>query len=515
MGKKASHKKTVSKKTSTKKSKILSKFPVIHLTLKATILTAIIWGVISYVDQKGYFNPNQKNNHTKTKWDSYYSFTEDNNVDVLLLGNSHLYSGINPKNLSATLGLNAFILASPGTNMADTYYSLKEALKLSSPGLVVVETYGINDFNPYQLDKGHLSDQFKSFYARKDLTTKITSTPFLFSAENYLYAWSNTLRNHDFIFKDSLQLTKNKELIKNGPVENKKLNLGRFVRFNTGIEKDILKKYDSLGAPVDGSAYSYSSYAAHYVDQIVELCNKQEIPLLFLTLPMYHKHVSNYTSWKTTLGSMLEKYPNSWLNMQSPFDTTAFLPLCFENTYKQNQHMSYSGSLIATYKLADYIKNNMKLSLINRSNELYWKQVFYGQEGYFENYPVLKNDKVNQLMCTDFKTNNVLLEEVSIIKPEKGANKIIIAKIKKSKEDITKCKLRLLATFKQDNQLKATYIDYLQYDILHELDEMNIFKAMIKPLDFQEIKAGLLFCGEDLDKAIAASNKAAAKKNNQ
>jgi hypothetical protein len=44
---------------------------------------------------------------------------------------------------------------------------------------------------------------------------------------------------------------------------------------------------------------------------------------------------------------------------------------------------------------------------------------------------------------------------------------------------------------------------------------MNIFKAMIKPLDFQEIKAGLLFCGEDLDKAIAASNKAAAKKNNQ
>ena len=71
----------------------------------------------------------------RKKWDSFYEFIGKNNVDVLLLGNSHLYSGINPKNLSAALGVNAFILASPGTNIADTYFGLKEALKKTKPNL--------------------------------------------------------------------------------------------------------------------------------------------------------------------------------------------------------------------------------------------------------------------------------------------------------------------------------------------------------------------------------------------
>ena len=514
MGKRAPNSKKSTKKVIRKRKKLLSNFPVVLLTLKAFLITAIIWGAISYVDQKGYFNPNQKNNHTKTKWDSYYEFTKDNNVDIILLGNSHLYSGINPKNLSATLGLNAFILASPGTNMADTYYSLKEALKLSNPELIIIETYGINDSDPYSLEKGSLSEQFKSFYARKDLATKLTSTPFLFSSDNYLYAWSNTLRNHDFLFKDSLQLAKNIKLINDETEVNKKLNLGRFVRFKTGLEKDVLKKYDSLGAPVDGLDYTYNTYAEQYLHKIVDLCKLKEIPMLFLTLPMYHKHVSNYESWQKNIGYLLGKSPNSWLNMQSPYDSTLFTPMCFENTYKKNQHMSYNGSLIATYKLADYIKNKMNLSLVNRSKDLSWKQIFYGQEGYFDNYPVLKNDKVNKLFCSNFKTNNVLLEEVSIIKPEKGKNKIIIAKIKKSEEDLSKCKLRLLATFKQDKKLKSTYID-LQYDILHELSDMNVFKAMIKPLSFQEIKAGKMFCGEELKQLIKANPKPLAKKPSQ
>ena len=122
-------------------------------------------------------------------------------MDILLMGNSHLYSGINPKNLSNTLGCNAFILASPGTNIADSYYGLKEALKRTDAKLVVIETYCINNFNPYKLKEGSLSDQFKSFYSRRDFRTKLTSMPLLFNSDNYLFAWSNTLRNHDFFLK--------------------------------------------------------------------------------------------------------------------------------------------------------------------------------------------------------------------------------------------------------------------------------------------------------------------------
>jgi len=179
--------------------------------------------------------------------------------------------------------------------------------------------------------------------------------------------------------------------------------------------------------------------------------------------------------------------------MQYPYDTTHFSTMCFENTYESNQHMTYNGSLIATYKLADYIKSYVNVELPNRKKDNEWINIFYGQEGYFENNPVLKNDNVNTLLCEDFVTNNVTLKEVSIIKPPKGKNKILIAKVVKENKNIAKCKLRLAISFFQDKQLKHANVD-LQYDILHQTEEMFIFKAMIKPFKIKEVKAGKIIC---------------------
>ena len=480
------------KDISNKKS-FLSNSPIIKITLKSLFIIVVIGVAIYYSDNKGYFNPDESNNHTKRKWDSFYNFTEHNNVDVLLLGSSHLYSGIDPKNLSTTLGVNAFILASPGTNIIDTYYSLKESIKKTKPKLVVIETYGINDSNPYELKDGNLSDQFKSFYARKDFFTKITSTPYLFKSKDFIYAWSNTIRNHEFIFKDTTQLEKNKIIINNKKKKDDKLYLGRYVRFQTGIEKDVLTKYDSLGSPVKGADYEYSDFAKKYVNEIVSLCKNNNIELMFLTLPMYYKHIDSYPVWKDKIGQILLKTPNKWLNMQSPYDTIHFPTMCFENTYESNQHMTYNGSLIATYKLADYIKSNVNAELPNRKNESEWMNNFYGQEGYFENNPVLKNDKINTLLCEDFLTNNVILKEVSILKPQKGENKILIAKVAKKSKNLAECKLRLVISFIQDKQLKFANVD-LQYDILHQTSDMFIFKTMIKPLEIKAVKEGVIIC---------------------
>lgn len=487
--------KNVKQQKKIKKKRFLDDNPILKITLNSLIIVVIIWGAIIYSDNKGYFNPNESNNHTKKKWDSFYKFTEDNNVDVLLVGNSHLYSGINPKNLSSTLGVNAFILASPGTNIADSYFALKEALTRTKPNLVIIETFGINDFNPYTLTEGPLSDHFKSFYARKDWVTKLISTPFLFKSDNYLYAWSNTIRNHDFIFKDTAQLSKNISLMNEDKSENKKLYLGRFVRFQTGIENEVLAKYDSLGAPVDGKKYKYSKYAKIYIQKIKNLCEEKKIDLIFLTLPMYHKHIKDYSYWKNKLTTLIDN--DKWLDMQSPYDTTSFTTICFENTYNSNQHMTYNGSLIATYKLADYIRQHAKDNLVNRKTDLDWQRIFYGEEGYFENNPVLDNDKNNKLLCSNFSTNNVTLREVSILNQEKSKNKILIAKVTLNPsnivKDIKQCRLRLALKFILNNQQNIANVD-LQYDIFHRTPDYFIFKSVIKPIEVKEVKAGILIC---------------------
>lgn len=492
------------KKTTTKGSKIKSKTwstnrPISLIMLKSLVVVIVFFFIIKHIDTKGYFNPDEINNHTKKKWDSYYEFTKKNNVDIVLVGNSHLYSGINPKNLSNTLGCNAFILASPGTHIADSYYALKEALKRTRPKVVVVETYGISNFEPHELEKGALSDQFKSFYARKDIPTKLESLPFLFSPVNYLYAWSNTLRNHDFIFNDTPQLSLNKKLIekqKKGLKKNKKLYLGRFVRFQTGIENDVMNKYDSLGAPVKGKEYSYNLNTKKYVSKILSLCQEEDIELIFLTLPMYERHISDYTDWAEKLSELIGTETYNWIDMQKPHWYDGFGPFAFENTYNKNQHMTYSGSLIATYKLADYIRDSLQVELPNRSEESEWRKLFYAEEGYFENNNPIKNDKNNILICSNKTLRNIELNSLLIIQNKQ--NKQLIAKVNKKLLENLKyqeTKLRLALKININDREQLANVDLI-YDQFHKPKDEIIFTSRIKPLVVQEVLDGILLVNE-------------------
>ena len=111
------------------------------LMTKVVLAFILVVAVVKFTDIKGYFNPDYTNDHTRRKWNAFYQFTSDKPVDVVLVGNSHLYTGINPENLSTSLGANCFILASPGTTMTDVYYCLKEAIERNKPKVAVVETF--------------------------------------------------------------------------------------------------------------------------------------------------------------------------------------------------------------------------------------------------------------------------------------------------------------------------------------------------------------------------------------
>lgn len=177
MAKKVKNNRTT--KAVTPKTEIVVRRPILKISLKFLLICAILLTTVYIIDNKEIFNPDDSNNHTEKKWNSFCHLTEEYDIDLLLIGNSHLYTGMNPKNLSTRLGLNAFVLASLGTHIADSYFTLKEAIQRSKPKLVIVETYGINEFNPYEAEGRYLSDQFKSFSSRRNVWEKLKSTPFL------------------------------------------------------------------------------------------------------------------------------------------------------------------------------------------------------------------------------------------------------------------------------------------------------------------------------------------------
>lgn len=398
--------------------------------VRVVVFAGIVMLVVRFTDFKGYFNPDYTNDHTRRKWNAYYKFTNYQPVDVVLVGNSHLYTGVSPENLSNALGANCFILASPGTSITDVYFCLKEAVTVSKPKIAVVETFCINDYDSYQLKGGALSDQFKSFFARKNTYQKLSSTPLLFSPDNYLAAWSNTIRNHNFIFKDTAQISKNIKLLEQPAPEITGLYLGRYIRFTSGLADSTLSKYNkNRTSGYDYLKHSASKEAKKYLLKTIKLCEKNNVKLVLLTLPMYYKHVHEYEAYKKDLLATIASIKDiKWFDLQLPYDTVAFTPECFENTVSGNQHMTYYGSKVAAYKLASYIKASFPGLLPNRYEEINWKRLFYASDGYFENYPP-ENDGISQLLPQNVTLpGGMILKEMSLV-PYSGGTKKLILKI--------------------------------------------------------------------------------------
>ncbi len=68
----------------------------------------------------------------------FYRLEEDT-VDVLFVGSSHVYYSINTCNLYDDYGIASYLLASPAQPVWISYYFLQEALKTQSPRLVVFD----------------------------------------------------------------------------------------------------------------------------------------------------------------------------------------------------------------------------------------------------------------------------------------------------------------------------------------------------------------------------------------
>lgn len=372
-----------------------------HLLARLGVLLLIVTAVVVFTDKKKYFIASQKEIHHEQRWESIYDLTPKHPIDVVVLGNSHVNTGIEPSMLSCALGCTAFDLAPSGTTIADAYYCLKELLTRTTPRLVVVETYLMTGVEGPVKKGGALADQYRSFYPRRNLRIKLESLPVLFGVESYLPAWSFTLRNHELLLRDREAMKKDLQLYRDRQSQkDKSLYLGRYSRFREGISDSIMYLYKTKGAPVDGRNQKISERDVRYAAKIVELCNKKNIEVMFLTLPMYEYHIANYEDWRKEQSRAISPTGKAWFNLQMPYQSK-FDRDCFESTYNENQHLTVVGAVYSSYKLAHYITDVLKIDLPDRRKESEWMDMFYGNEGYYENLPLRQNDSNYRLIAQD------------------------------------------------------------------------------------------------------------------
>lgn len=447
-----------------KKSPINFKKPwVLALKFIAVVALAVI--AINYTDEKGYYQPGgEANNHTKRKWNYFYEMTKTDTIDVIFIGNSHIYTGLIPEAFSNTFGCNTFILASPGVSVVDAYYCLKEALLVTKPKLVVLETYSLNSTDSWDAKDGGLSDYYKSFDSRHDIKEKIMSSPHIFNIENQAAAWSHTIRNHEFFFRDTNQIRENIRLKaeeeKNKKSKKKpenKLDLGRFVRFSTGLTDSTLALYDSLGAVVKGEEFSVSEQCEEYLQKIKDLCKENDVELMFFTVPMYSKHVVNYGEWHDKILSLVDTTKYKWLDLQNNYDSLLYTPACFEDTYLDNQHATYYGATLFTYKLANYIADSTSIEIPDRSSNKKWIDRFYKSDGFVLNQAYCVEDTVYSVVCKDTVISGLGVKSCKLGQDKNYQNMILM--IEKKDEIKDKKTISMNLDIKFDNHLFRTFLD--------------------------------------------------------
>jgi hypothetical protein len=291
----------------------------------------------------------------------------------------------------------------------------------------------------------------QSFEAHNNWLYKLQIMPEMFSSDNWVQAWSPTIRNHSFLFTDTARIkfnVKNPKL----PVSDK-LDLGRFARFREGLSDSIIALYDSLGAPVKGDEYIVSEHCKKYLKKIMTRCQEKNIPVLFFTVPMYHKHIDNYTAWKNTLNEELKKYPDAqWLDLQQPYDTLVYTKETFENTYSANQHLSNIGMTCTAYKLADYLSKHYQLP--DRSKESVWINDFKDNDHFIYNQYVVDGTKYTSIV-KDVKIGDFHVKEVLVKELEKGSQLII--KIENNPE--LKSPIQAMFEIEYNNQRFVTPIE--------------------------------------------------------
>ena len=69
--------------------------------------------------------------------------TEEDLMDVIFVGSSHVYCGIYPEKLWGTYGIAGFNMSISGQDKNSSYHTIKEVLKTQSPKVVLVDMYGL------------------------------------------------------------------------------------------------------------------------------------------------------------------------------------------------------------------------------------------------------------------------------------------------------------------------------------------------------------------------------------
>lgn len=302
------------------------------------------------------YNDYKVNRWNRIMWHNYYE--ENDNIDYLFLGSSHVYCDIDPFLLDELSGKNNFNLSTGSQKLNGSYYLLREADSSHHVSHVYLELYyevSTGDEGNYK-NYGNLISNWRNTDFMKFSLKKIEYMMSMSEIENYPETFLPFLRYRTRLFDT--------EYIKE-QIEYKRGEEYNNYKFSNLNERNEITEYRDKG-------YCYTTEemrqndlcflqdkileqdpltkdAEYYLRKIIEYCQEKDIKITLFSSPMYELEVislEGYDSYVEQISRIAAQYNVAYYDFN--LCRKEYLPIQEIRNFKDMGHLNSRGAEIFT-----------------------------------------------------------------------------------------------------------------------------------------------------------------------
>jgi len=333
---------------------------------------------------------------------------EKQNIDVAIFGSSHAYHSYDVRLIEAELNLNSFNFGGVAQRLETTAVVIDKVLKENTPKLIIIDVFsmsidGLKGESPKQL-------QLKTLDYLPLSLTKISLSKDIFDNDYVPYSLSPFLRNHyDWKKVNTLSLTRDYKM-NNGIVFYKGFYSSDNT-FNNNTWKKFLKKYDTKKIE-NKKLLVLSKDQKNKIDKIVNLVQKNNIPLIFVNSPSY---VGEFSTKYKNLGIAIKNHIKNKKIRFCDFDSMRINKKIKKTDFTDPNHINTAGAYKITDSLVTFITENFTFEKTAKT-KIFKKNKFYQ----------IKSNFVNALVFDEVKGNEYSTKKVAIIKSSENRLELIL-----------------------------------------------------------------------------------------
>lgn len=242
-------------------------------------------------------------------------------IDVLMIGNSSVYSGFNPLQLWKEHGYTSFAAAAPKQNMCLSYYTFKEIITVQSPKVLL-------------LDISNLFETRGTTAIKENLQLA------------YTYSYP--------VFRDTNRW---EEMKTKGVIQSKDKSLRLVARGYYYSNENVANTQAFNYMKENSEVEPLPTYTKTYLPKIMALAKENNISVIFTSIPCS-------TTWNTkrhnTAIKEAEKYNVEFIDMNLSHVLTDLN--WNTNSRDGGNHLNYSGAKVVTKYIGNYLKQNHNLN---------------------------------------------------------------------------------------------------------------------------------------------------------